>query len=164
MNLAARLPKLGPRNRRRAFIVLASAAILSGVTLAAMTVQASPSVAVSAFAPADRLLEHGIVLSPVPGTYAAAIVSADSAKATAVKAVSAPADPDETYRVLASATYYAPKQTAWLFLFKGGSDPVSVGPAEGADSRTFTTDFTGVLVDDQTGQVLRWFQSWHFTP
>jgi hypothetical protein len=35
---------------------------------------------------------------------------------------------------------------------------MSGGPPEGAESRTIIVDFTGVLVDDQTGEVLRWFR------
>jgi hypothetical protein len=107
---------------------------------------------------AVRLLAHGIELKAVPFTEKAPAISAESAQATARKVIDAAKDPDETFRVLASATYDAPKQTAWLLLFAGGSEEMSGGPPEGAESRTIIVDFTGVLVDDQTGEVLRWFR------
>jgi hypothetical protein len=164
MNLHVRRFSARPWDRRRVIAFALVLAALTGVILAAMTVRASASAVESSIAPADRLLEHGIELKPLPATALRAIVPAESARDMARLLIDAPKDPEETYRVLASATYFSPKRTSWLFLFAGGSGPISAGPVEGADSRAFTTDFTGVLVDDQTGEVLRWFQGWHFEP
>ena len=138
-----------------AFLLLAS--VVGGV-VAARGANATVVVGESAIVSAVRLLAHGIELKAVPFTEKAPAISAESAQATARKVIDAAKDPDETFRVLASATYDAPKQTAWLLLFAGGSEEMSGGPPEGAESRTIIVDFTGVLVDDQTGEVLRWFR------
>jgi hypothetical protein len=133
------------------------ASVVGGV-VAARGANATVVVGESAIVSAVRLLAHGIELKAVPFTEKAPAISAESAQATARKVIDAAKDPDETFRVLASATYDAPKQTAWLLLFAGGSEEMSGGPPEGAESRTIIVDFTGVLVDDQTGEVLRWFR------
>lgn len=138
-----------------AFLLLAS--VVGGV-VAARGANATVVVGESAIVSAVRLLAHGIELKAVPFTEKAPAISAESAQATARKVIDAAKDPDETFQVLASATYDAPKQTAWLLLFAGGSEEMSGGPPEGAESRTIIVDFTGVLVDDQTGEVLRWFR------
>lgn len=112
---------------------------------------------------AERLEQHGIDLVPLPVTASSAIVSAATARVTARNLVGAAKDPEETFRVFASTTYDGPKQSAWLFLFAGGTGSVSGGPFEGSESRAFSVKFTGVLIDDQTGEVMRWFRGGTFT-
>jgi hypothetical protein len=145
--------------RRNIFLsVLLLLTLLVGGAVAAHGARASLVVAESAIVSADRLLMHGIELNAAPADVKGPVVSAESARATARKLIDAPNDPEETYRVLASATYDAPKQTAWLLLFSGASQVMSGGPPEGAESRKIAVDFIGVLIDDQTGEVLRWFR------
>jgi hypothetical protein len=146
------------------FLVAVGLVIVSTVALSTMSARASSAVGTSSIVSADRLLEHGITLQALPDNIEPAKVSADSAQTSATRLIGASAAP-EVHRVLASATYDSPKTTAWLFLFAGGPGPISAGPAGGvADSRSFSTDFTGVLVDDQTGEILRWFQGGSFKP
>lgn len=152
-------PRGGSLSERRAFFLFALLlTLVVGGAVAAHGARASVAVSESAIVSADRLLMHGIELKAVPADVKGPVVSAESAAATARKLIDAPKDPDETYRVLASATYDAPKQTAWLLLFAGGSQVMSGGPPEGAESRTIAVDFVGVLIDDQTGEVFRWFR------
>ena len=137
---------------------------LSGASLLAMSATAGDVAIESAIVSADQLTTHGVQLKAVPTTVVPAKVVAETARATARQLVGAAKDPEETHRVFASETYLSTQRTAWLFLFVGGAGPVSAGPPEGADSRTYTTGYTGVLIDDQTGEVLRWFQGGSFTP
>lgn len=153
----------GPRKRQTAIAVLALAFLL-GATLAAISASASTVVLESSIVAADRLAAHGIELKPLPATAAQPVVSAESARAAARLLVGASKDPEETYRVFASETFFGSKRTAWLFLFVGGQGPVSAGPPEGADSRIFTAQYTGVAIDDQSGEVVAWFQGGSFNP
>ena len=152
------------RNGRRAFALLVLLVVLMVGTLVAVGASASSTVLQSKVATTAELAAHGIELTALPAGDSAVLVSSDTGAATAKKLINAPKDPDEAYRVLASATYFSPKRTVWLFLYAGGPGPAAVGPVEGADSRTFTSSYTGVLVDDQTGDVLRWFEGGTFTP
>jgi len=90
-----------------AFLLLAS--VVGGV-VAARGANATVVVGESAIVSAVRLLAHGIELKAVPFTEKAPAISAESAQATARKVIDAAKDPDETFRVLASATYDAPKR------------------------------------------------------
>jgi hypothetical protein len=119
--------------------------------------------ATSSFVPRDQLAAHGIDLAPVPASLAAAAISIERAVATA-REITGLTPPRESFRVLASPTSDEPRRTAWLLLFEGGPGPISAGPPDGAYSRRFATDYTGVLVDDQTGVVLRWFQGGSLRP
>ncbi|MBI2782405.1 MAG: hypothetical protein HYX55_11505 [Chloroflexi bacterium] len=148
--------------RARALMILL--VVLMAGTVAALSVSATSTVLQSKVATAAQLAAHGIELTPLPAGVAAAVVSETAGAAAANELLKSPKGPNETYRVLASATYFSPKQTAWLYLYIGGPGFGSVGPVEGAGSRTFSSDYTGVLVDDQTGAVLRWFQGGSFTP
>jgi hypothetical protein len=152
------------RESGRVSHVILLLAVLFVATFAAMSASASSVLSESAIAAADELAAHGIELRTVPATAPGAAVSAETARAAARQLVGASKDPEETYRVFASETYLSAKQTAWLFLFAGGPGPVSAGPPEGADSRAYTTKYTGVVIDDQTGEILRWFQGGAFTP
>jgi hypothetical protein len=132
--------------------------------LASFSASASTVLFESSIVAAEQLAAHGIELKAVPATAATPVVSAENARATARQLIAAAGDPQETYRVFANETFLSLKRTAWLFLFTGGPGPVSGGPPEGADSRRFSTQYTGVLIDDQTGELLRWFQGGSFTP
>lgn len=158
MNAQAKPEGRSMVERRNVLLLVLLLALTVGGAVAAHGASASLAISESAIVSADRLQMHGIELKAVPGTEKGPVVSADSARETARKVLENPRDPDETYRVLASATYDAPKQTAWLFLFAGGSERMWGGPPEGAESRVITVDFIGVLIDDQTGELLRWFR------
>ena len=158
---------VGKSDMRRSIVLTLFLAAASAVGVAGLNTarpaEASSTVQTSSIVAADQLGAHGIELRAPAAVADAALISADAARGTARGLVGAGKDPEETYRVLASKTYFGPKRTAWLFLFSGGSGPVSGGPPEGADSRTFTVEYTGVLIDDQTGKVIRWFKGGSFT-
>lgn len=137
---------------------------LTGIGAAAVGVSASSRIVESAIATTDQLASHNVDLNDAPSFDIKAVVTAETAALTAQKLVDAPKLPEETFRVMVSEFYDGPKKSAWLLMFTGGSFPGSGGPVDGAESREFTTDFTGVLIDDQTGEIIRWFQGWHFTP
>lgn len=136
-----------------------------GVMLAASSSISGAGEPRSELVAAERLAAHGIRLDAVPAGLGIARISAETAEVTA-RAVVPPIAPGrkETFRVLARPTADAAERTAWLFLYEGGTHTGPVGPPEGAESRTFTTDYTGVLIDDQTGELMRWFQSGSFAP
>jgi hypothetical protein len=127
-------------------------------------VNSALSAPASSIVPSDQLAAHGIELGSLALTAPAAVITSATARATAKAAVGTSVDPDETWRVSASETYNGQRRSAWLFLFRGGTGPVSAGPAGGTQSRTLTTTYTGVLVDDQTGLVMRWFSGGSVSP
>ena len=53
-------------------------------------------------------------------------------------------------------------KTSWLVLFEGGVAPPSYGPAD-AGPAVFHIAYSGVIVDDQTGSVIYWFEGGSFT-
>jgi hypothetical protein len=118
----------------------------------------------SGFVSAASLEAQGIELVPVPATVPTARVDAATARASAKAIARLEADPRETFRILARPTPQAAPRSAWLFLFEGGRHAGSVGPPDGAATRTFAVSHTGVLIDDQTGELLFWFQGGSFTP
>jgi hypothetical protein len=152
------------RLSRSASTALLVVIALTGIAAAAVGVSASSRTIESAIATTEQLASHNVNLNDVPPVDLKAVITAETAGLTAQKLVDAPKLPEEAFRVMVSEFYDGPKKSAWLLMFTGGSFPGSGGPVEGAESREFATDFTGVLIDDQTGEIIRWFQGWHFTP
>jgi len=113
---------------------------------------------------ADALQAHGVPLVPVPDGASAPRVTAEDARSIAKAVTKASTDPKETFRVLARPTADAAERSAWLLIFEGGRHGGSLGPPDGVATRTFATEYTGVLIDDQSGEVLYWFQGGTFTP
>lgn len=80
-------------------------------------------------------------------------VALDKAAETAMRATNSR---HETFWI---DTPYAPgahSKTSWLVLFEGGPEPPSFGPADGGPA-TFSTTYTGVIIDDTSGAVVFWF-------
>lgn len=118
----------------------------------------------SDFVSAEALRAHGVDLAPVPLSAAIAEIDADQARAIAIGIVKMPTGPRETHHVFARPTADAAPRGSWLLLFEGGEHGGSIGPPAGADTRAFATEYTGVLIDDQTGELLYWFQGGSFAP
>ena len=86
--------------------------------------------------------------SSVPESFAV------DAAAKALWTTAAPALVTHGY---ARRTSSEPKSSVWIVVFAGGDPP----PHEAADGLRTVVDFTGVIVDDTSGDVLRTFGSGH---
>lgn len=151
---------LGVVRRPRVAMLLAVGAAFALYTAA----NSSSEELESAFVPAASLEAHGVSLVQVPVLAPAAQVDAASARSTAKAIAALDTDPRETFRIMVRPTALGAPRSAWLFLFEGGEHRGPVGPPDGAESRTFTNAYTGVLIDDQTGDLVFWFQGGSVTP
>lgn len=145
--------------------VLFAGAIASGLLLAVAIARPGRGADFqSSIVSEDALRAHGVELAPVPFAAAAARIDAAQARETAIEIAKMSDGPKETHRVFARPTAGEAPRTSWLLLFDGGDHGGSLGPPEGADTRSFATAYTGVLIDDQTGDLLYWFQGGSFAP
>jgi hypothetical protein len=121
------------------------------------TALAGSTTAADALAPDDLAALHisgasalGLSTSSVPGTQ----VSPETAIAVAANRVGR-SDPPSGL-LLAQAPRYVdePSRQVYIVLYPGGQVPGG-GPSPGIG--TVTARITGVIVDAQTGEVLRWF-------
>lgn len=151
----------GPRPKR-ALVLLAT--ICVGLALAAGAVS-SAQAPQSLIASEEALAVHGIILTDRPPGDEPPLVTAEQADSIAIKFLGLSKGADEIFRVRAGATYFATRQNAWLLLFVdlpfyGSYGPV-IPPGEVLGEgvvRSTSAAFTGVIIDDQTGGVVRWFQ------
>jgi hypothetical protein len=84
-----------------------------------------------------------------------AAVSSSSAAAAADALLARTDDANVLHGVDLSGASLGPR-TVWIVLYKGGVGPPSGGPI-GATPVVWVVDMTGVVIDDQTGEVLRSF-------
>jgi hypothetical protein len=143
---------------RRATVV-GGAVIILGVLLAAAvgTLAASPSGA--AALPASQAIDgFGLTVRPIPVGAPGAAVSQEAARTAAVDTAQAGNEISAQHGQIDAGPGRG-LRTAWVFFFAGG-DPSSVswGPP-GANAPI--VDYTGVVVDDQTGEVLRLMHAVH---
>lgn len=137
--------------------LLASGIVLSALAVTGLDRQAvasTPSGASATLSPAEALAGFGgLDLAPIPAAGPAAVVSVTEAQRTATTLDDGLGPEISHQRMVVDAGPGLGPRTGWLLLFSGGdSSSVSWGPL-GAGAPT--VDFTGVIVDDQTGEVLR---------
>jgi hypothetical protein len=145
-------------------VVLATSA---GVAVAAGAAAPSPSVASQAVLPAANSVvlsaadqdQLGLHIYALPAAAKAALVSEGSAASSAatfltgITGSQVVAKPDEVLHVLAAPDASSAERSVYVFIWRGG-DPFPGGP-EG--NVLHATTYRGVVVDDQTGEVLRSF-------
>ena len=141
----------------KARLVLAGC-VVSIVLLAVAAPLGRSAVRPSSFVSDEALRAHGIDLAALSSAPTVALVDVHEAEAVAKDEVGLDAPPREAHRVAARVLPGDAPRSAWLVLYGGGAHAGAVGPPEGADARVLATNYTGVLVDDQTGELMRWFQ------
>lgn len=140
---------------------------LVGLTVAALAtlsilVFARPSASALPLPPmmtADEMTQFGIVqvtdVTDDPGVVAPPALSSAQAIDLAAKHLSRS---DRNVRLLhgsAKPIHEQPARSVWIVLFTGGNLPV-LGPS-GASRPIVPIRFTGVELDDRSGEVLTWF-------
>jgi len=134
------------------------ALLVAGVLVVAATVSvqsATPAASTSKLLTASDQDELGFHISQVPATARSASISTASAVTNAARWVTNinGAAPDEVLHVMAAPDASSPERSVFVFIWKGG-DAVPGGP-EG--NGLHSVSYQGVVVDDQTGEVLRSF-------
>jgi hypothetical protein len=145
----------GLRKLKLVTLLAATAVIAAAV---ATTIAASGRIE-SAFVSAEALQAHAIELDPpIAQLLTSPVVTAEESERLARDAIGIELAPREVYRIVARALPGDAPRTAWLLLYDGGPSGRPMGPADGARTRTSILVYTGVLIDDKTGELLRWFQ------
>jgi hypothetical protein len=156
---------------RRLFVLSTSGALLA--VLAVVTLHLNVASAASAASPttspslmsAYDLTQFGFDVNASSSTVGAQVDSA-TAIATAERATGATEPQEVIHSTTARVSPAGPARTVWIVLFLGawGGD-MPAGPAPDRYSTTplrkTVFDYTGVVVDDQTGAVLYAFMSGH---
>lgn len=92
-----------------------------------------------------------------------AVVSQAEASAIARRYLNLSIEPLQILSGYAAESPGRPQRSSWIVVFSGGP-AVPAGPQEGATTRVMTVDYSAVVVDDVTGEVIKWFQSGHYDP
>jgi hypothetical protein len=141
-------------SRRRAGIAIAALAVLV-LSGAAAAVAASATSAPTAEALAAQF---DLSTSPIAADAPAPAVGLTAAESAAIDAAGVgDLVASEHVRVYAGPDFGI--RSAWVFFFTGG-DPNTV-PWGPAGNKAPTVSYSGVIVDDQTGQVLMWLRTGH---
>jgi hypothetical protein len=100
----------------------------------------------------------GLTVDPIPADAPAALVSADSARQLAVDMAGDGSEISMQHGMIDAGPGIG-MRSAWIFFFSGGdSSGVSWGPPGAGQP---TVDYSGVVIDDQTGAVLRLLHAGH---
>jgi hypothetical protein len=136
--------------RRTAAIVIATIALLAGLANATLGA-AKPSLSK---VPDYDLQQLGFEFAPVPAGEAQSRVASVDAVAAASEALRMSGTP-EVQRLQARIRPDDPKRTVWVVVYDGG-DPGDVpwGPYSEETRAEKSPAYSGVLIDDVTGEVL----------
>jgi hypothetical protein len=144
--------------RSRILWIAAAALVMSLGLLASRGTEAH------ALAPSEVALTSGdfdaLSIAIDTGPRNATAVSSDQALSIASAYANGSGAPAAVVHGAASRTPADPTRSVWIALYPGGPEPAG-GPA-GYAGPPPVVDVTGVIVDDQTGEVLRWFTVSHY--
>lgn len=147
------------RPRRRLLLSgLAACAILAivAVELPGVVGAGAPTPAQTA---AKAIAGFDLGVGPIPSDAPAAKFSADDAKQRALDLVGTGGIEVSQQHEVVDAGPGRGLRTAWVLFFSGGNSmDVSWGPP---GAGTPTVDYTGVVVDDQSGEILEWLHAGH---
>jgi hypothetical protein len=117
----------------------------------------------SAIVGEEVLLAHGVELRGPSILAAAPNLEALEARSIADSVMARPiGTASEVFRI---TTPFAPgnhSPSCWLILYAAGHGPPSFGPPD-ASKATFATEYSGVLIDDLTGEVIYSFEGGSFS-
>lgn len=129
-------------------------AVLGGVavaTAASWALRTSGAETISTVTLSEAQLEGlGLNLRPLPQDARRTVISAERAKEVASDRASLGDEP-EILHVVAEITP-GDDRNVWLLLSPGGDADLPLGPFGGESKKS--PDFTGVAIDDQTGEVV----------
>ncbi len=136
-------------NKLRITAVLAAVVIATGVTAQIALSRPQPLLT------DQDAAQLGIEMRPLPAEIAGSQTPVDAKAATErAKAVLHTSDtPAEIDHVVTRQFSDSPERTAFVVVFAGG-DPIPGGPV---GSKLHAVSYRGVVVDDQTGEILRIF-------
>ncbi len=142
------------RTRRRAALIATIFVFLFTV----LTVEAAtPTVGITA----HDLAQLDLVIDPRDAQEAAALsgISQEKASELARDSLNRVDQPWQVLHGRASRIAEEPSRAVWIVVFLGG-DPPPGGPM-GVSTAPVTVDYTGSVIDDQTGEILRSFGKGH---
>jgi hypothetical protein len=142
---------------QRLVLLIALAGTVGGCLSGGVASSEAPTAATSVLLSASDQAALGFQIHALPATAKAAQVSEnDAVEKSAAFLGDDPAQvtkPDEVLHVMAAADASSPERSVFVVIWQGG-DPVPGGP-EG--NGLHKVAYRGVVVDDQTGEVLRSF-------
>ncbi|MGH2407315.1 MAG: hypothetical protein ACRDF7_04435 [Candidatus Limnocylindrales bacterium] len=142
----------------RRWIALATAGILI-IAFSAAADSATPPEPSALMSAADQVDLHIDLSGPPAETLG---IDRATAVATAKSALGRQDEPSEIHQGAAAQYMNSPIRTVWIVVFAGG-DPMNVGPAGNGDQKAYPS-YSGVIIDGQTGDVLRSFIVAHPLP
>lgn len=142
------------RPRTRLAIVVGVGVLMGG----AFVSMATASVATNAAVPSLSQTDLAAFAITVDNPTSAATVSSQTAARTAAAFLGIDQQALEILHVSATMAVGEPGDSSWVVIFAGGPTPPGGPPGTEA---TPVVEYTGVVVSDQTGEVLRYFTRSH---
>jgi hypothetical protein len=144
------------RGHRRAVLIvgIGMTALIGGTRVAA----SGPGILPATPPNVPAIASFGLRIAPVPAGAPAAVVDETAAERLAASLVDQGTPISAERGVIDAGPSIGPR-VAWILFYDGGNpSAVSWGPP-GAGAPVI--DYTGVAIDDQTGQVLLWLHAGH---
>ena len=137
-------------------VIATLVAIFGIVGLTKGTTPALPPASISDLQLAELRITNPVEVPDVDvnATPGGATITRAQAIAIATARVGRTDSPSGVYRASAPRYMDEPNREVWVVLFNGGDAPFD-GPSPGIGPMKMR--LTGVIIDDQTGEVLRWF-------